>query len=117
MIFGLTAIMAGLLQIIGIIFYLTSPWSGSRNIRGMPKVLVANDRSILEAANPSDMELVNRQSFAESLSPLKLLNPLVCDIIVTGTLISSLAAVNHLPEARGYVRWNVFGIYNRTLAI
>lgn len=117
MIFGLTAIMAGLLQIIGIIFYLTGPWSRSRNIRGMPKVLVAYDRSILEAANPSDMELVNRQSFAELLSPLKLLNPLVCDIIVTGTLISSLAAVNHLPEARGYVRWNIFGIYNRTLAM
>jgi hypothetical protein len=60
MIFGLTAIMAGLLQIICTIFYITGPWSGSCNIRGMPKVLVASDRSILEAANPMDMELVNR---------------------------------------------------------
>jgi len=83
----------------------------------MPKVLVASDRSILEAANPMDMELVNRQSFAESLSPLKLLTPLVCNIIVTGTLISSLAAVNHLREAEGYVGWNIFGIYSRILAM
>lgn len=117
MMFGWTAILSGLIQLVCVILHVSGPWSRACHIRGISKVLVAIDRSILEPINPTDMEQVSQVSVAKALPVVIWLRLLLCDILVTNILVLSLVAINQLEEAEGYVGMNIFGILNRILAM